>query len=312
MKTRYSRRWVVGSGVALLVFSASAAMAANAVPNAASVPPAPLVEKPLAPATNDMPGEQPSGQHVWVPGHWRWSEGAYVWEAGRWEVPPAANVVWHAPEWKQQANGFVLSEGYWAEPPPQSAPAGVVSASPATTSAQVVYADVAPPPPQREVIVERPSGAHVWVPGYWAWRGGRHVWVSGYWVTPPRPNLAWVPARWEMRGGRYVFIEGYWRDAGVVVPTPPPAVPQSQVVVAPPPPQQVVVVAPPPPVRTEVVYARPSRHHVWIPGYWSWHHGRYVWIAGHYSLPPRGRDRWVEPRWERRGGSYIFIEGHWR
>lgn len=311
MKPRYCRRLVVGPGVALLIFSSASAFAADAVPSAPMVAPAPIVEKPLAPATNDTPGEQPTAQHVWVPGHWRWSEGAYVWEAGRWEIPPAAGVVWHAPEWKQQGSGFVLSEGYWAEPAPQPVQAAAVAGQSAPQATQVVYADTPPPPPQREMIVERPSGAHVWVPGYWTWRGGRHVWVAGHWVVPPRSSLVWVPARWEMRGNRYVFIEGYWRDAGVVVATPPPPPPSQQVVVASPP-QQIVVVAPPPPVRHEVVYARPSRNHVWIPGYWSWQHGRYVWIAGHYSLPPRGRDRWVEPRWERRGSSYVFIDGHWR
>ena len=35
-----------------------------------------------------------------------------------------------------------------------------------------------------------------------------------------------------------------------------------------------------------MVYARPSRAHLWVPGYWSWHGGRYVWIAGHYEVPP--------------------------
>jgi hypothetical protein len=322
MKPRFCRRLIVAPGVAVLLFSAASSFAANAVANAPFVAPAPVIEKPLTPATNDVPGEQPSSQHVWVPGHWRWHEGAYVWESGRWEVPPAPNLVWNGPEWEQEGAGYVLREGFWAEAPPQAAaivtapaPSGTPVAAPTTpapgvASTQVVYADAPPPPPQREVVYERPSGAHVWVPGYWAWRGGRHVWVAGYWIVPPRTNLVWVPARWEMRGGRYVLVDGYWRDTGVVVSAPPPAPPQ-QVVVAPPQ-QQVVVVAPPPPVRHEVVYARPSPRHVWVPGYWGWSHGRYVWIAGHYTLPPRGRDRWVEPRWERRGGNYLFIEGHWR
>lgn len=309
MSRKYCRRLVVGPAVAVLIFSVANTFAANAVPNAPSVPPAPVIEKPLTPVANDAPGEQPSSQHVWVPGHWRWHEGAYVWEAGRWEVPPAPNVTWHPPEWQQQANGYVLREGYWAEPTPQSA--HVVSASAQSQAAQTLSVTEPPPPPQREVIHERPSGAHVWVPGYWMWRDGRHVWVAGRWEVPPRANVTWVPPRWEMRDGRYVFVDGFWRDTGVLVTTPPPAPPQ-QAVAAPPPQQQIIVVTPPPPVRQEVVYARPSRNHVWVPGYWSWQGGRYVWIAGHYSLPPRGRDRWVPPRWERRGTNYVFIEGHWR
>ncbi|MES2692646.1 MAG: YXWGXW repeat-containing protein [Verrucomicrobiota bacterium] len=308
MSPKFCRRLTLGPGVAVLLFSAASTFAANAG-GVATVPPAPLIEKPLTPAANDTPGDQPSSQHVWVQGHWRWNEGAYVWEAGRWEVPPTSTVVWHAPEWQQQANGFVLREGYWAEPTAQ--PAQVVAApAAAPQTVQVIYADQAPPPPQREMIYERPSGGHVWVPGYWSFRGGRHVWVGGHWVSPPRNNLVWVPARWEARGGRYVLLEGYWRDGGVIVTTPPPAPPQ-QVVVAPPPQQQVIVMAPPPP-RQEVVYARPSRNHVWVPGYWNWAGGRYVWMAGHYALPPRGHVHWDQPRWERRGGNYVFIEGRWR
>src|SRR5688572_32627197 len=126
MNSRSFRRGAIGPGVAVLLFSAVSAFAANAVGNAPTVSPAPVVAKPLTPATNDTPGEQPSSQHVWVPGHWRWHEGAYVWEAGRWEVPPAATVTWHAPEWQRQGNGFVLREGYWTEPAPQ--PAQVVAA----------------------------------------------------------------------------------------------------------------------------------------------------------------------------------------
>jgi hypothetical protein len=313
MSTKFCRLHSIGPRVAILIFSATAWLAPMSAATA-TVPPAPIIDKPLTPAVNDTPGDQPSVQHVWVPGHWRWSEGAYVWEMGRWEIPPAANVVWHAPEWQKQANGYILREGYWDEAPPQ--PATVVSAPQvqAPPPAQEIVVTAPPPPPQREVIVERPTPTHVWVSGYWAWRGGRHVWVPGHWAAPPRSNVVWVPSRWEHRSGRYVFVDGYWRDAvymsqpapqSVVVSAPPPQV-QS------PPQQQVIVVAAPPPPRQEVVYSRPSRAHIWVPGYWSWHHGRYVWIAGHYDLPPRGRATWVEPRWERRGGNYLFVEGHWR
>src|ERR1700754_2080888 len=85
-------------------------IAAAAIPDASTVAPAPVVEKPLTPAANDTPGEQPTPQHVWVPGHWRWSEGAYVWESGRWEIPPTANVSWVPPRWEQQGNGYALKE----------------------------------------------------------------------------------------------------------------------------------------------------------------------------------------------------------
>jgi len=173
-----------------------------------TVPPAPVMERPLDPATTDQPGEQPTAQHAWVPGHWRWLEGAYVWEAGRWEIPPAAGVVWQAPEWRRESNGWVLREGYWDAAP--AAPAVTVVSAGATPGAEIIV-DTPPPPPQPEVITERPSALHVWVGGHWTWRLGKHAWVSGRWATAPRPNAVWVGPRWEPRHGRYVYIPGYWR-----------------------------------------------------------------------------------------------------
>jgi hypothetical protein len=273
-----------------------------------SIAPAPIMERPLTPAVSDQPGEQPSPQHVWVPGHRRWSEGAYVWETGRWDVPPVANAAWSAPQWQKVPNGFVLKEGYWQEiDPTQMVPRPATAAAPAPVEEIVVVA--APPPPQREIIVERPPPAHVWVGGYWHWKAGRHVWIGGQWMLPPRANAVWVAPRWELRGGRYAFVQGFWRDVGVAVGV---GGGSTQVVVAAStgPVQEVLVVSAPPP-RREVVYAPPSRFHVWIPGYWHWRGGRHVWVAGHYELPPHGQKVWYEPRWERRGGNYIFIEGRW-
>ena len=308
MKPKFCRLHSLGPRVALLIFSTVGSFSAQPAGAAPAISPAPILDKPLTPAVNDNPGEAPSSQHAWVPGHWRWNEGAYVWESGHWEIPPAANVTWHGPEWIRQTNGYVLKEGFWDDSPPPAQQ--VVRAAPAQPSApQEIVVTAPPPPPQRAVIYERPSPTHIWVQGYWVWRGSRHVWVAGYWAMPPRHNVVWVPARWEMRGNRYVFVDGYWRDSVVMSAPPPP--PQQVVVMSPPAQQEVVVVAAPPPPRVEVVYARPSRDHVWISGYWAWRGGRHVWIAGHYELPPRGHHTWIEPRWERRGGSYIFIEGTW-
>lgn len=71
----------------------------------------------------------------------------------------------------------------------------------------------APPPPRHEVVVvrTRPGPHHVWVAGYWEWRGDRHVWVAGRWVLPPAGMHTWVAPRWERRGGGYVFVVGSWR-----------------------------------------------------------------------------------------------------
>jgi hypothetical protein len=215
-------------------------------------------------------------------------------------------MMWIAPQWQPQGNGYILKEGYWDE-----APVPVDAAAPAMS--QEIATAEPPPPPQREIVNERPSGQYVWIPGYWAWRDSRYNWVAGHWEIPPRPNAAWVQPRWEQRGNRYVFVQGYWRDASAVAIPAPMSPATQQVVVAPQAsPAPVVVVTAPPPPRHEVVVGRPSPYHIWIDGYWAWRGGRHVWIAGHWERPPRGYRNWIAPRWERsRGGGYVFIEGHW-
>jgi hypothetical protein len=94
----------------------------------------------------------------------------------------------------------------------ETPPPVVVREAPPGLRAEIVIHE-APPPPRREVMVERdrPSPRHVWVAGYWEWRGGRHSWVAGHWELPPRERAVWVEPRWEHRGDSYVFIQGTWR-----------------------------------------------------------------------------------------------------
>ena len=89
----------------------------------------------------------------------------------------------------------------------QPATATVVEPAPAQPTEIVT---VAPPPPQREVVVVRPGPGFVWTPGYWAWNG-RWVWVGGQWVRPPRPRAVWVSGRWVRRGPGFVWVGGRWR-----------------------------------------------------------------------------------------------------
>lgn len=287
---------MTGRAVFLIAFVGLPSVAVRA---ADVVGPASLVAQPLPPGSNDMPDEQPSPQHAWIPGHWHWGQGSYVWVSGHWEIPPVPYAVWVAPEWQRQGGGYALREGYWQQNPPPTEP----------VQPKEISITQPPPPPRPEYIPERPSGDSVWVSGYWDWQNTQFNWLPGHWETPPRANLVWVPTHWEARADRYVLVAGYWRDPmQPVVATP---VPQ-QIVVAQPAPQPVVVVSAPPPPRTEVMYGRPSLYHEWVPGYWLWHGGRYVWIQGHWERPPHGRHTWVAPQWERRSGNYVFIEGHWR
>ncbi len=104
---------------------------------------------------------------------------------------------------------------------------GLVSAaglmSPATSAASPLLADVslnigvdlAPPPPPREVVIERnrPGPDYVWIGGYWDGAPGHYVWRAGRWDHPPHPHAVWSPPRWDRdRDGHYHQVRGEWRD----------------------------------------------------------------------------------------------------
>jgi len=56
---------------------------------------------------------RPSRDHVWINGYHRWDGHAYVWESGRWEVPPRPHAVWIGPRWERRHDGYVFIEGRW-------------------------------------------------------------------------------------------------------------------------------------------------------------------------------------------------------
>lgn len=69
--------------------------------------------------------------------------------------------------------------------------------------------EVAPPPPQYEVIPAMPALGWLWINGYWSWQLGRHVWIGGRWVAP-RPGYHWVPHRWERHPRGWRLHDGHW------------------------------------------------------------------------------------------------------
>ena len=56
---------------------------------------------------------RPGPNYVWVGGYQRWDGHGYVWEPGRWEVPPHEHAVWVAPRWEHRNGGYVFVAGRW-------------------------------------------------------------------------------------------------------------------------------------------------------------------------------------------------------
>jgi len=72
----------------------------------------------------------------------------------------------------------------------------------------------------------------------------------------------------------------------------------------------VVADAPPPPP-TETVAVAPGPGYVWVDGEWEWN-GRWVWVGGHWILPPRPGVVWVRGYWRSGPYGWYSVGGHWR
>lgn len=67
-------------------------------------PPAAVVETRIA---------APSPRHVWIAGYHRWDGAAYVWVAGRWELPPRERARWVPGHWAHSRHGWYWADGRW-------------------------------------------------------------------------------------------------------------------------------------------------------------------------------------------------------
>lgn len=67
---------------------------------------------------------------------------------------------------------------------------------------------------------------------------------------------------------------------------------------------------PPPAVVYEPVPPPPAAGYVWVPGYWTWHIDRYVWIRGRHVFGRPGY-AWAPDHWEQHGDRWHRVRGSW-
>jgi hypothetical protein len=72
-----------------------------------------------------------------------------------------------------------------------------------------------------------------------------------------------------------------------------------------------VRIGPPAPIVERVVVA-PGPGYVWVPGFYRWDGGRYIWVAGHHVRPPRGRAVWAPGHWTHARQGWYWVDGRWR
>lgn len=77
------------------------------------------------------------------------------------------------------------------------------------------------------------------------------------------------------------------------------------------PPVVVVDDGPPPPVAETILPAPPAPGYVWISGDWQWT-GRWVWVGGHWSQPPRPHATWIAGYWVKGPHGWFKTEGYWK
>jgi len=74
---------------------------------------------------------------------------------------------------------------------------------------------------------------------------------------------------------------------------------------------QTIVAVPPPPPPVETVVVAPGPGYVWVDGEWTWN-GDWVWVTGHWIVPPYPYAVWVRGGWVRGPHGYRRVPGHWR
>jgi outer membrane lipoprotein SlyB len=74
---------------------------------------------------------------------------------------------------------------------------------------------------------------------------------------------------------------------------------------------QTVVAETPPPAPVETTVVAPGPEYVWVGGEWIWN-GGWVWMAGHWIVPPYPHAVWIRGGWYRGPHGYRRVQGHWR
>jgi hypothetical protein len=148
------------------------------------------------PLPEEIAGERPSTDHIWVPGEWKRDQDEWAWESGRWMKPPHKHARWMKGHWRMET-------GRW-----RWAPSNWVLTDRQYHSNEIIL----PPEPRAEVVPPKPSDTNRWIPGFWDW-DGHWYWVGGYWTDKPHPDAEWEAGHWDAYGENdgYRWIGGHWR-----------------------------------------------------------------------------------------------------
>jgi len=69
---------------------------------------------------------------------------------------------------------------------------------------------------------------------------------------------------------------------------------------------------PPPAAQADYMSPQPTPSAVWVAGYYNFDGYSYLWVPGHWEIPPPDVSVFVRPHWVYRGGQYVFVRAYWR
>ncbi|MGA2265225.1 MAG: YXWGXW repeat-containing protein [Phycisphaerae bacterium] len=72
-----------------------------------------IVDEPPPPLIVEYRPPCPSADCIWIDGYWHWDNHRYVWNRGRWSVPPHHGAVWVAPRYERHENRYHYTPGHW-------------------------------------------------------------------------------------------------------------------------------------------------------------------------------------------------------
>jgi hypothetical protein len=117
-------------------------------------------------------------------------------------------------------------------------------------------------------------------------------------TEPPKPsvNAEWIPGSWQWNGSDWAWLPGGWR------------VPEQDRA------QKLTATAPnaPPASRVEARPTQPIASAVWADGYWHYGGGQWIWVPGHWAMPPRAGAMWRPTTWVQDGVQLRLDPGGWR
>jgi hypothetical protein len=117
-------------------------------------------------------------------------------------------------------------------------------------------------------------------------------------VQSPKPstNAEWIAGSWQWGGSDWVWLSGGWK------------VPDQDRTL------RLTATAPtaPPAMRIEARPVQPIASAVWADGYWHYMAGQWVWVPGHWAVPPRTGATWRPSTWVQDGVQLRLDPGGWR